>query len=162
MICVVKQWGGNCVNASTTFSNDSVDNSILDGEGISCSIISIPSFEKKIDNDHIHLLHDLPKRIIYIYLISKLISSQATVQSTILKKICPLLRWGDLKESREIKKRKYYWYYQLILISHKRIHHEFYIEIMGITTKTYTILEVAIYTSLQRSICHFMMLHKKL
>ena len=54
-------------NASITYFNCSVDNSILDSEVKACVIISIPRIEITFDNDHIRVLHDLPKRYIYIY-----------------------------------------------------------------------------------------------
>ena len=76
--------GNNCKNALTTYFNDSVDDSILDAEGDACGIISIPSIEITFENYHIHVLHYLPKRYIYGYLISKLISSEATIQNMIL------------------------------------------------------------------------------
>ena len=63
-------------NASITYFNDSVDNSILDSEGNTCDIIAIPIIERTFDNDYIHVLNDLSKRYIYLYLISKLISSE--------------------------------------------------------------------------------------
>ena len=52
----------SCKNASTTYFNDSVYNSILDAEGNTCGIISIPSIEITFDNYHIRVLDDIPKR----------------------------------------------------------------------------------------------------
>ena len=63
----------------------------MDPEGNACGIITIHSIESTFDNDHIHVLHDLPKQYIYGYLISKLISSDATIQNIILKDIYLLL-----------------------------------------------------------------------
>ena len=54
-------------NASTNYSNDSGDKSILDVEGNVCGIISIPSIAITFDNDNIHALQNLPKRYIYGY-----------------------------------------------------------------------------------------------
>ena len=51
-----------CKNDSITYFNDSTDNSILDTEVNACSIIAIPSIEITFENDHIHVLYDLPKR----------------------------------------------------------------------------------------------------
>ena len=84
-------------NASINYFNDSAEKSILDDEGNACGIIATPSIEITFDNDYIHVLHDLPKRFIYGYLISKLISSEATIQNMILQNICLLLIWGDAK-----------------------------------------------------------------
>ena len=78
-------------NASITYFNDSFDNNILDDERNACGIIAIPSIGIKFDNDHIHVLHDLTKRYIYRYLISKLITSEATNYNMILKYMCLLL-----------------------------------------------------------------------
>ena len=80
-----------CKEAPINYFNDSGDNSILDAEGNACGIIAIPSIESTFDNDHIHVLHDLPKRYIYGYLISKLMSLEATIQNMILQNICLLL-----------------------------------------------------------------------
>ena len=52
----------SCNNASKDYFNASVDNSIMDDEGNACGIIDIPWIEITFDNDHIHVLHDLPKR----------------------------------------------------------------------------------------------------
>ena len=73
-------------NDSITYFNDSVDKSILDGEVNVCGIIAIVIIESNFDNDNIHMLHDLTKRYIYIYFISKLINSEATIQNMIFKK----------------------------------------------------------------------------
>ena len=69
--------------------------------------------------------------------------------------------WGDIKERKEINKRQYHWGYQLLFIPKKPDSRWFYIGVMRIMTKTCTIRAVAIYTSIQVSICQFMMLHKK-
>ena len=87
----------SCKNAPITYFNDSVDNIILDAEVNACGIIAIPSIEITFGNDRIHVLHDLPKQYIYGYLISRLISSEATIQNMILKNICLPLIWGDGK-----------------------------------------------------------------
>ena len=42
-------------NDSSTYFNDSVDNSILYDEGNACGSIAIPSIEITFDNDHIHV-----------------------------------------------------------------------------------------------------------
>ena len=42
-------------------------------------------------NEHIHVLHYLPKPYIYRYLISNPIISEATIQKMILQNICLLL-----------------------------------------------------------------------
>ena len=86
------------------YFNDIFDNGIMDSEGNSCVIIAIPSIESNFDNYHIHVFHDIPKRYIHGYLISNLISSEATIQNTILQNICLILIWGDAKEIKEIKK----------------------------------------------------------
>ena len=65
----------SCKNTSIAYFSVSIDNNILDSEVNACCIIAIPSIESTFDNDHIHVLHDLPKQYIYGYLISKLISS---------------------------------------------------------------------------------------
>ena len=82
MVCC---WGKSCKNAPITYFNDSVDNSILDAEGNVYGIISIPSIESTFENGHINVLYDTPKKYIYGYLISKLISSEATIQNIVLK-----------------------------------------------------------------------------
>ena len=79
MIWVVNRWGKICKNISITYFNDSIDNSILDAEGNACGIIAIPITESNFDNDYIHVLHYLKKLYIYGYLISKSISSEATI-----------------------------------------------------------------------------------
>ena len=60
MIWVVNFWIKSFNNASITYVDDSVGNSILDAEGNACGIISIPRIESTFDNDHIHVLHYLP------------------------------------------------------------------------------------------------------
>ena len=50
-----------CKNALITYFNDSVNNSILYAEGNAYDIIAIPTIERTFDNDHIHVLHDIPK-----------------------------------------------------------------------------------------------------
>ena len=70
-------------NASITYFNDRIDNSILYAEGNSCELFAMPVIEITFDNDYIHLLHDLPKQYIFGYLISKLISSETTIQKMI-------------------------------------------------------------------------------
>ena len=72
-----------CNTYSIAYFSFIVDNSILDAEGNAYGIISTHRIEITFDNDHIRLLHDIPKRYIYRYLISKLISSEATIQNTI-------------------------------------------------------------------------------
>ena len=72
-------------NASITSFDDTVDNSILDAEGNVCGIITKPIIETTFDNDYIHVLHDITKRYIHGYFISKLINSEATIQNIILK-----------------------------------------------------------------------------
>ena len=69
----------SCKNASINYFNYKVDNSILYAEGNACGIISIPIIERNFDNDHINVLHDLPKQYTYGYLILKLISSEVTI-----------------------------------------------------------------------------------
>ena len=68
-----------CNNALTTYFNDSVDNSIIDAEINAYGIIARPRIESTFENEHIHVLHDLPKKSICGYLISNLISSEATI-----------------------------------------------------------------------------------
>ena len=63
----------------------------MGAEGNTCGIISIPIIESTFDNDHIHVLHILPKGYIHGYLISELISSDATIQNMILQNIYLLL-----------------------------------------------------------------------
>ena len=65
--------GESYKNASITYFNDSVDNSIMDAEVNACGIIAIPSIEVTFENDHINVLHDLLKKYIYGYFISRLI-----------------------------------------------------------------------------------------
>ena len=77
-------------NYSITYINDSVDNSILDAEGNACGIIAIPIIQSAFENDYVHALHDLLKRYIYGYLISKLISLEHDITN-----ICLLLIWGE-------------------------------------------------------------------
>ena len=84
-------------NASITYFNGRVDNIILGAEGNACGIIAIPSIKITFENCHIHVLHNLPKRYIYKYLISKLISSEETIQNTVSQNIYLLLIWGDSK-----------------------------------------------------------------
>ena len=69
----------------------------MDAECNSCAITSIPGIEITFENDHIHLLNNIPKQYIYGYLSSKLISSEATIQNMIVQNICLLLIWGDIK-----------------------------------------------------------------
>ena len=52
----------SCKNASITYFNDSVDNSILGDEGNACVISAIPIIKSNFDNDHIHVLYDPPKQ----------------------------------------------------------------------------------------------------
>ena len=85
------------MNASIAYFNDSVDNSTMDFEGNACGIIAIPIIESAFDNDHIQVLHDPPKRYIYGYLISKLISSDATIQNMLLQDNCLILIWVYVK-----------------------------------------------------------------
>ena len=85
-------------NDSITYFNDNSDNSILDYEGNACGVIAIPIIESNFDNDHIHVLHDPSKQYIYRYLISKLISLEATIQNMILQNIFLLLIWRDVNE----------------------------------------------------------------
>ena len=61
----------------------------------------------------------------------------------------------------EKRKRPSHWSYQLIFSPHKPIYIYFYIEVMGIMTKTCTIRAVTICTSLQPIICQFTTLHTK-
>ena len=61
MIWVVNRWGKKPKYFSITYFNDSVDKSILDAEGNSYVIIAIPIIECTFDNDHIHVLHYIPK-----------------------------------------------------------------------------------------------------
>ena len=56
-----------------------------------------------IDNNHINVLHYLPKQYIYGYLISRLINSEATIQNMILQNTYLLLIWGDVKERKKKK-----------------------------------------------------------
>ena len=74
-----------------TYFNDSGYNSIMYAEGNSRGVIAMPRIERKFGNDHNHVLHDIPKRYIYGYLISKLISPEATIQNMILQNIYLLL-----------------------------------------------------------------------
>ena len=67
--------------------------------------------------------------------------------------LTPDLRWFKIK--KQGKKRQYHWAYQLLLSPHKPNAHRFYIEVKGIITKKYTIQSVAIYNSLQDTICQF-------
>ena len=83
MIWVVNRLGKSFKNASTTYLNDSADNSILNTEGNACRIIAMPSIERKFYNDYIYVLYDLPMRYIYVYLISKLIISEEKIQKII-------------------------------------------------------------------------------
>ena len=93
--------GKSCNNDLFTYFNDSIDNIILDAEVNACGIITIPTIESTFDNYYIHVLHDLPNRYIYEYLISKLISLEATIQNIILQTIWLLLIWDDILKSRE-------------------------------------------------------------
>ena len=86
-----------CNNNSTTYFNDSSDNSNLEAERNACGIIAIPIIESNFYNDHIHVLHDLTKRYRYRYLISRSISSESTIQNMILQNIRLLLIWCDVK-----------------------------------------------------------------
>ena len=74
-----------CKNDSIRYFKYSVDISILYAEGNSCGIISIPSIEITFDHYHIHVLRYLPNRYIYVYLISNLIRSEATIWNRILQ-----------------------------------------------------------------------------
>ena len=47
-------------------------------------LIRLHSIASSFENDYIHVLHDIPKRYIYIYLISKLIISEATIHNMAL------------------------------------------------------------------------------
>ena len=98
------RWSGWLTAKKTSFMNTSItsfnyiiDKSILDSEGNVCGIITITIIEITFDNQYIHVLNYLPKRYIYIYLISTLISSVATIQNIIWQTICLLLIWGDVK-----------------------------------------------------------------
>ena len=59
---VVNRWVKSCNNFSITYFNDDVDNIILDAEGNECGIIYITILESNFENDHIHVLHYLPKQ----------------------------------------------------------------------------------------------------
>ena len=109
----------SCMNASITSLN--VDNSILDGESNTYGMISIPMIEITFDNEYIHVLHDTGKWYIYWYLISNLISSEATIHNIIWQTICLLLIWGAIKGRKIKDKRAYNWAYRLLFISHKRL-----------------------------------------
>ena len=100
----VSRWYGwltveetSCKNTSINYFNNIVDNSNLHAEGNACGIIAVPRIESTFENDYTHVLHDLPKRYIYGYLISKLIISEATIHNIIWQTICLLLIWGDKK-----------------------------------------------------------------
>ena len=89
MILVVHCWGDKSQKCFNYFLN--VDNSTLDTEGNACVIIAIPVIESTFENDYIHILHGLSKEYMYVYLISKLISSKVAFQGLIWKTICLLL-----------------------------------------------------------------------
>ena len=59
------------MNASTTLVNYILDNSILDAEGNAGGIIAVPIIGITFENKYIHALHDLQKKFIYGYLLSK-------------------------------------------------------------------------------------------
>ena len=88
---VVNRRGKSFKNASIIYFNDIGDKIILDTEYNSRGIIAIPSISITLENYHIHVLHNLPKRYIYKYLISKLISSEETIQNTVSQNIYLLL-----------------------------------------------------------------------
>ena len=48
-----------------TYFNDSGYNSIMYAEGNSRGVITMHRIESKFDNDHNHVLHDIPKQYIY-------------------------------------------------------------------------------------------------
>ena len=66
------------MNYSPTLIN--VDNIIFYTEGNACGIIAIPVIETTLENDYIHVFHDLSKQYIYGHLISKLDGSEGTIQ----------------------------------------------------------------------------------
>ena len=90
----------SCKNSWITYFNDSIYNSILDGGCNTCDIIAITSIERTFGNDHIHVLHDIPKRYIYGYLISKLISSEAKIPDHDITNnlFTPDLRWCKINK----------------------------------------------------------------
>ena len=71
------------MNDSINSFTNRVDNSILDSKGNTCGIIDITIIEITFGNDYIRVLYDLPNLYIYVYLISKLISAEATIHDRI-------------------------------------------------------------------------------
>ena len=90
----------SCKNTLITSFNYSVDNSILDVEGNAGGIIFVPIIKITFDNYYIHVLHNLPKKYIFGYLISKLISSEATIHNIISQNICLLLILGYVQDRK--------------------------------------------------------------
>ena len=58
-----------------------MDNSILHTEGNACGIITTPVIECTFENEYIHVSHDMSKKEIYGYLISKSIDLEATTHN---------------------------------------------------------------------------------
>ena len=61
MIWVVNRWVKKLQERFNHLLHDSGDNGILDDEGNACGIIAIPSIKSTFYNEHIYVLHYLPK-----------------------------------------------------------------------------------------------------
>ena len=84
-------WETIIMNSSSTFLN--VYEYTLYTKGSSCGIIDILVIESALDNEKIYILHDMSKWYMYVYLASKLFSSNMEIQSIILGTIFLLLIW---------------------------------------------------------------------